>query len=218
MITQKRIQTCVIAFIGLIIINIFYVSAITGNIGNAKMILYPEVNGWTTTTIEKTILVKNINNVSVNISLKTDTDGGKFLKIIDKEFVLQPGEEKKAGFEVNVKKEGNYQGKINVFFSPVKGKEAGVVLPSTIIVIASKDNGYRDNSNETNNANNSIENPITRYGNSKINPAIIISFISTIILFVVLIFLIYLNSKKKKAEKDGNKKIKESEKENDKKI
>ncbi|MFA4953635.1 MAG: hypothetical protein WC584_05405 [Candidatus Pacearchaeota archaeon] len=215
MITQKRIQITIVIFIGLAIMNILSVSAITGSIGNARMILYPEVNGWTTTTIEKTILVKNTNNVSVNISLKMDENSSKFIEIIDKEFVLEPNTEKKAQFIIKVKKEGKYEGKINVFFSPVEGKEAGVVLPSTIIVVASKESKYNEkenNSDETNNANAPITENAT--GSSKISPVIIISFVSTLILLGVLVFLIYfLKSKKKKIEKKRNDKTKKSENE-----
>ena len=215
MITQKRIQITIVIFIGLAIMNILSVSAITGSIGNARMILYPEVNGWTTTTIEKTILVKNTNNVSVNISLKMDENSSKFIEIIDKDFILEPNTEKKAQFIIKVKKEGKYEGKINVFFSPVEGKEAGVVLPSTIIVVASKESKYNEkenNSDETNNANAPITENAT--GSSKISPVIIISFVSTLILLGVLVFLIYfLKSKKKKIEKKRNDKTKKSENE-----
>ena len=203
----------IIILIGLVIINILSVSAITGSIGNAKMVLYPEVNGFTITTIEKTILVKNMNNVSVNISLKIDENSSKFIEVIDKEFVLGPNTEKKAQFTIKVKKEGRYEGKINVFFSPIEGKEAGVVLPSTIVVIASKDqgvNGDNENSNETDNSNNPITGNLI--GNSKISPVMIISFISTLILLIVLVFLIYfVKSKKKKPEEE---KLKENKKEN----
>ena len=201
--------------------NVLPVSAITGSIGNAKMILYPEINGWTTTTIEKTILVKNTNNVSVNISLKLDENSSKFLEIIDKEFILEANTEKKARFEIKVKKEGEYRGKINVFFTPIEGKEAGVVLPSTIIVIAKKNQGESAVDESTDENEEVVPVSENETGNSKISPVIIISFVSTLILLAVLIFLIYLiKSKKKKAEmkdsnkaeKKENKKIKKAEK------
>ena len=219
MITQKRIQIMIIIFIGLIIINSFSISAITGSIGNARMILYPEVNGWTTTTIEKTILVKNVNNVSVNISLKMDENSSKFIEIIDKEFILEPSTEKRAQFVIKVKKEGTYEGKINVFFSPSEGKEAGVVLPSTIIVVAKKDQNGNTNNEDNSEKDSRLNTPVIEnvIRNSKISPVIIISFVSTLILLVVLIFLIYsLNSKKKKLEKRGNDKIKDGRKKDDK--
>ncbi len=202
--------------LGLLILNSVLVSAIEGRIGNGRMVLYPEVNGWTTTKIEKSILVKNVNNVSVNISLKIDENSSKFIEIIDKEFILESNTEKKAQFIIKVKKEGRYEGKINIFFTPIEGKEAGVVLPSAIIVIAKKDQGYTETKDESDNENSDSNAPLTGAvtGNLKISPVIIFSFVSTFILLVVLIFLIYsLNSKKKKLKE--NKKIKKEGEKNE---
>jgi len=128
----------------IILINITFVSAITGSMGNAKMILYPEVNGFTTTIIEKSILTKNVNDIPINVTLQVDEAGKEFLELIDESFTLPAGEEKKAEFLVKVRKEGTYNGKINVFFSPFEGKEPGVVLSSNIIVIAKKDQNYEE--------------------------------------------------------------------------
>jgi len=104
-----------------------FVSAITGSMGNARMILYPEVNGWTNTVIEKTILVRNVNDVPINIKLETDEEGSKFIELVDEEFILEPDEERKAQFVVKVKKEDTYEGRINVFFSPAEEEGPGVV-------------------------------------------------------------------------------------------
>ena len=57
------------------------VSALTGSIGNAKMVLYPEVNGWTNTYIQKTIQVNNVNEVPVNITLKLDENASEFIEL-----------------------------------------------------------------------------------------------------------------------------------------
>ena len=206
MITQKRRQIIFVTLAGMLLAKIFLVSAITGSMGNARMTLYPEVNGKTFTTIEKTILIRNINNVSANISLKTDADGEKFLEIVDKEFVLQPNEEKKAKFVVKVKEEGNYQGKINVFFSPSEEKGAGVVLTSTITIIAKEDQS--ENINEIDSDKNSLINE-DEIGDSKINKGTIFLLISTLVLLAILICLFVLVSKKnkkKKVEKKDEKK------------
>jgi len=132
----------------IILINVTFISALTGSMGNAKMILRPEVNGFTTTTIEKSILTNNVNDIPINITLEIG-EGEDFLELIDEEYTLNPGENRKAEFLVKVRKEGTYNGKINVFFSPIEGKEPGVVLSSTIIVIAKKDQGYEEIDDET---------------------------------------------------------------------
>jgi len=185
----------------LVLINSMFISAITGSIGNAKMVLYPEVNGWTNTVIEKTVLVKNVNDVPINITLELDENATKFIEIIDKSFILEPGEELKAKFEVKVKKEGKYEGRINVFFRPTEGKESGVVLSSNIVVIASKDNGYEEENEEESNEENTDDNPntteIENNNGNKTNNVLILLSISTIVLFLLLLMLAYIANKKK---------------------
>ena len=83
----------------LLVVNGVLVSAITGSMGNAKMVLYPEVNGWTNTVVEKSILVKNVNDVPINITLVRDENATKFIDLIDETFILEPGEERKAQFQ-----------------------------------------------------------------------------------------------------------------------
>ena len=205
MVLKKKENILTVFIIAVLMMNIFYVSAISGSMGNARMILYPEVNGWFTTTIEKTILVKNVNDVPINITLKTDVEGEKFLEIIDKSFILEPNTEKKAQFKVKVKKEGTYEGKINVFFSSVDSEtnEAGVVLSSTIIVIAKKNQDYEegnldgetDNEDSNTDSGNIITGGAIGTGNKL---GITILSISTLILLVALIGLVIYASKKRK--------------------
>jgi len=119
----------------LILLLIPVANAITGSIGNAKAIIKTEVEPGKTTVIERTILVKNVNNVSLNITLEPDEGLKDIVQLIDEKFVLQPKEEKKARFNLNIDRPGNYSGRISVFFSPGT-KEAGVVLASSLIINA----------------------------------------------------------------------------------
>ena len=119
----------------LILLLIPVANAITGSIGNAKAIIKTEVEPGKTTVIERTILVKNVNNVSLNITLEPDEGLKDIVQLIDEKFVLQPKEEKKAKFNLNIDRPGNYSGRISVFFSPGT-KEAGVVLASSLIINA----------------------------------------------------------------------------------
>jgi hypothetical protein len=187
------------------------VSAITGSMGNSRMILYPDVNGITNTVLEKTILVKNVNDVPINITLNPDVNATKFINVIDKTFILQPGEEKKAQFEVKVKKVGTYQGAINVFFRPANGTEGGVVLSSTIIVIARKNQeDYTDNgsTDTTNNNTNNAGNATSANGNSGEGLPKVVMIGGIIIIFFILVLLILLyilNKKRGRSKKRKNK-------------
>src|SRR3989344_7357568 len=190
----------------LILMNSVFVSAITGSIGNARMILSEtlnpelgELDGKTTVTIEKSILVRNVNDIPVNVTLKVDPDGGEFIEIIDDNFILEAADngvtEKKARFNVNIKDEGSYEGKINVFFAPVNSDEPGVVLSSTIIVNANPGEDYTDD------GDNSEDNtPIAGWAtNEGLNKGAIALGISTLILIVLLGVLVYVQQKKASA-------------------
>ncbi len=197
---MRNKKTLVFAFaIVVLMTGITMISAVTGSIGNGRMVLYPEVNGWTNTVIPKTILVNNVNSIPVNITLRLDSNASKFIELVDETFILEAGESKKAEITIKVKKEGTYEGRVNVFFKPVEGKEAGVVLSSTIIVIAKKDQGYKEKeepkeSQEETNPENSGE---------QTNPSKLVKIfgINTLILFVVLLILIYIWGKKRKKSK-----------------
>jgi len=106
------------------------VYAITGSIGNARMILRPDIGD----TIERSILVKNVNDVALDIEVTASGDLIDDIEIIDSEFRLEAGEDKKAFFKIEVKRAGTSENKINVKFSPVDGGN-GVGLSSTIIII-----------------------------------------------------------------------------------
>ena len=93
------------------------VSAITGSIGNARMILRPDIGD----TIERSILVKNVNEVALDIELSAAGDLADEIEIIDSEFQLAAGAEKNAKFKIEVKKKGTTESKINVKFSPTDG-------------------------------------------------------------------------------------------------
>ena len=122
---------CVLFFVFLFLVG--SVSGITGSIGNARMILRAETGD----VIEKYILVKNVNNVSVEIELSASGDLAEYIDVLDDSFLLEPKSEKKARFVVSVEEPGTMEGTIDVKFTPVDGKN-GVGLMSTVVVIAEK--------------------------------------------------------------------------------
>lgn len=200
---MKMKKGITIGFVFLLVLaNSIMLSAVTGSMGNARMILYPEVNGWTNTIIEKSILVKNVNDMPINITLELDENSSNFIELIDKSFILESGEEKKAQFEVKVKKEGKYEGRINVFFRPIEGKESGVVLSSTIVVIATKDNGYEDDEEELEEEiTEDEEKPNNSESINKSSKTMTYLTISTFILVLALIILFYIAGKKRTRNK-----------------
>jgi hypothetical protein len=115
----------------LVVVLISNVFAITASIGNARMILRAEVGD----EIEKSIRVINDNDVAVDILLTVEGDLIDDIELVDEEFRLEPQEEKKAYFKIDVNTEGKTESTINVQFTPVDGKN-GAGLSSTVIVIA----------------------------------------------------------------------------------
>lgn len=182
---KKRILTLTLISVMLILL-IANVSALTGSIGNARMILYPEVGE----VLEKSILVKNINNVSLDINVTSEGDLVNSINIIDKEFTLLPNEEKKAYFTIKSDKKGTYESRVNIQFTPLEGNGFG--LSSTVILIVG---GSSDNSN-----NNTNIDPITGNiidGNTKTSKLLIFGLISLFLFVIILILLVYLNKTKK---------------------
>lgn len=114
----------------IVIIFIDNVLAITGSIGNARMILRLE----TGEEIEKYVLVKNVNDVPLNIELTVSGDLKDYVNLKDTQFRLEAGEEKKAYFTIVAAEQGTTETKINVAFTPEEG--SGVGLSSAVIVIA----------------------------------------------------------------------------------
>ena len=163
-----------------IILGAIEASAITGNIGNARMVLYPEV-GLFGTSIEKTILVRNINDEAINVSLVADSNISEITKIIDENFILQPDEEKDARIVLNINKVQNYDGRINIFFKGLDDKNS-VVLSSNIVV-----------------------RPVKKEIITGKNIAMVMLFASPIVLIIALILLVLFLRKHKKVKKVNSK-------------
>lgn len=195
---NKKIVLVVSLLMGLILIS--NVLAITASIGNARMILRAETGD----VLEKSILVKNVNDVAVNILLTASGDLEKDIVIKDKNFILQPNEEKKAFFTVKVTKAGTTESKINVQFTLV-GEKNGAGLSSSIIVIANETgNSYEENTDEAevNTENNSESSSGASFGKifERMDNKIIIVLSSTVITFIafIILLIVYYNKLNKK--------------------
>jgi len=187
-----------------LISNIF---AITGAIGNARMILRAQTGD----EIEKYILVKNVNDIKLDIELSPSGDLAEDIDLKDTSFTLEAGEEKKAYFTLKVTKSGTTQGNIDIKFTPEEGN--GVGLSSTIIVIAegedlnektglldwfTKDDKKEDDATintENTETGNVINNIVINNEETSINPATILLFIMTTVILIVFIVLLTLKKR-----------------------
>ena len=112
--------------------------SLSASIGNAKAVLRVNASPDEPAIIERTILVNNKNDIPVKITVTPAKEFEKFVNILDKEFILQPGESKKAEFILTIDRGGTIEVKILVGFSPAdpESKENNVGLASTIIIIS----------------------------------------------------------------------------------
>lgn len=208
---QKYNILIVILFLVVLIIG--NVSAITAKIGNARVVLYPELNKIGKTTIDRTIKVINDNDVVVNVTLHVSQELKDIVKIIDKELILQPDEERDAKFQIILSKEGKYDGTINVLFTEFGGKE-GVVLASRLIIYASKGGSNGNIDNEEDEFVDELEsetNPeIIENVREKIPPIFVMLIFTTLIAVIALIYLFNLMNKRRVLEGRNNIEVKTS--------
>ncbi|MDD5193862.1 MAG: hypothetical protein PHF67_04745 [Candidatus Nanoarchaeia archaeon] len=176
----------VIIFILIITLNVFYVSAITGSLGNARMILRANEGD----TIEKYILVKNVNEEEIKIGLRASGDLAEYIKLKETEFNLAPGEDKKAYFTIKVPSNGTTESRIEVTFAKADGTGNGVGLTSTVIVIAEENPGSN----------------LNLLSNLDAKTTLII--IALVLILLILILIIY--SKRKKSDRNKFKKSDET--------
>jgi len=159
---RKSIITIFIVFILSVIILSSFVSAIIGSIGNARMIIRLDVGD----TIEKYVLVKNVNDVNIDVELTTSGDLGQDINIVDNEFTLVPGGEKKAYFTIDANEVGRKECKVDVKFTYSDGG-GGVGLSSEVIIIVDEkdleDIMPEDDNTEGNIEENIRENVIPLY-------------------------------------------------------
>lgn len=125
-------------------------NALTASIGNARMILEYKLEDGKENVIEKTILVKNVNNVTVLVNLKPDSVLEGITEIPVNNITLAPETEKDFLFRVKPTGPGEINGKINVFFSDPEGKQSGVVLTSTVIIYVLDEDGTMPNEEKEN--------------------------------------------------------------------
>lgn len=164
----------------IVLLMIVSVFAITANIGNARMILRQKPGD----TVSKTVLVNNINDISVDIESYASGDLENFTTIKNPKFTLAAGESKNIEFTIKVEKEGTTETKINVKFMPTGNVGGGVGLSSTVIIIAGQGNETTSTNNTTNSNNNN--------SNSIGMKTIGIGITAVVVIIFAVLLIIYL--------------------------
>lgn len=205
---RAKNQTLVFVILSIILFSQFSL-ALTASIGNSRMILRTAPGE----DIERSILVKNVNDVPVNVTFTVSGDLADTLELRDQVIYLQPGDEDKAFFTVSSESEGSYETKINVLFTPEEGNAVG--LTSTVVLVAGsgeaptnidseKDNSETDSAEDSEGFSLSFggdtPSPESASGSVSFSPIIYLS-ISTIVLALALVGLLFYASKKTKPKK-----------------
>lgn len=193
--------------IALVLLSISSVSALNAKVGNGKFVIS---NATVGEVIERSMKIYNNNSFEIIIELVPSGNLSQYIKIIDNNITMAPNSEREFSFSVKVPKEGRNDGGINVKFTPVNmtanGKN-GIVIPTTMIIFATKGTGGKidwtswlgsGNKNET----SSGTDPVT--GNNPGNGIGIGTILMiTAIVFIVLLILLFVYSKRKNGVKEG---------------
>jgi len=139
----------VIIFVFLIATNT--ASALSATIGNAKMVLRPEITPGKTKVIQRSILIKNVNEYPVQVTLTVDPMLKEIITMPKSEYTLQADEQVDVPFTIRLNKEGLYDGKIYVLFKPgAEGiADSPVGLTSHIVIITKGYNASESTKNQT---------------------------------------------------------------------
>jgi preprotein translocase subunit YajC len=136
----------IISFSILILISLFLF-----NISNALIIylrppkMFIRVN--TSETVERSLVIENRNNISMNINATMGGNISKVITIDDPVFEILPNETKTVDFVTNANNPGIYSGQILVTYST--GKTELITLSSDITVTAIKNQESNKNIPET---------------------------------------------------------------------
>lgn len=185
---QKIFALLVILVISVSLVSSATDHGLTASIGNARMVLRAKVGD----TINRNVLINNVNNVSVDISSFASGDLENYTIIRNPNFSLSPNEQRNISFEIKVAKAGTTDTKINVKFASQEQK-SGVGLSSNIIIIANETGEVaRENSDSSSN-NSSID--FSGISGLLTNP-FFIGVAITLIIFVAFIVVLVIFLKK----------------------
>ena len=128
----------VAAFVLIALLMFPFAQGLASSYGEGKVILRTEVPEGETVTIDRSIRLRNINDIPIKVTLEPTERFGRIVEMLDKEVVLEPGETKRAEFTITLKSGGRYEGKIMLTFEPEDPEieETSVGGSSSITIIA----------------------------------------------------------------------------------
>ncbi len=109
--------------------------SMTASIGNSRIVLRLSAGE----EVERYILVRNVNEFPVSISLSAGGDLKNKITISESSFILNPGEEKRAYFNITAQNSGTKESFINALFSAEGKNSVGL---KSIIITAIEDREY----------------------------------------------------------------------------
>ena len=190
---NKLAVLSVVSVVSLLIFSVS-VSALAGKVGESEIVLEASIGE----SIEKTVRVINDNDLPLDISLFLSDNSDAGISIIDREFTLQPSEEKDARFTIDVKESGRTEGIINVRFRSQEPDIEDVGVSVKIVVTAfGEDNEVGTSPNTNSEDGNSTTESDSNSGKNPKGTAITILSITTLLLIFILMILLKISEKKK---------------------
>jgi hypothetical protein len=117
-----------------VMLSVSSVLAITARLQNGRAVLRADEVGE---VFDRYVTPINSNDVPVTVDIYPSGDLVDDVNVLDNNFVLQPGEEKRARFTIKASRGGATETKINVVFTPEDGDPVG--LAATLVIIAPND-------------------------------------------------------------------------------
>jgi|WetSurMetagenome_2_1015567.scaffolds.fasta_scaffold527429_1 hypothetical protein len=202
-IKRSLILGALVTLVVLSLISYASAQAVTGSIGNSRMVLKLDQGE----SVRKSILVKNVNDFNVVINATVSGDLSNSIELEESSFTLAPNSDQNIFFTIKATKPGTTETKVNIRFSPEEGGN-GVGLSSTIIVVSSgqgtgDDSEVIDNTNPAENSTDeTIPDTVTDSNSDSQGTGFKPNFItvllaSTGLLIIIFVILIIYASKRK---------------------
>lgn len=192
MMPKKIIVGAMIVFV--MLVSIGHGAALTASIGNSRAVVHASPGD----TLNRMILIKNVNDVDVRIVLTSSGDLADGVTFSENNFTLKAKTDKEVKYAVKVAKGGTTETKLNVAFVPPEGN--GVGISATLIVVAGEDNEDIEDEPTTpeNNAglfpweNNDVPDDEQETGKKfSLSPLAILSLSTGLLIAIFIVLLIY---------------------------
>lgn len=180
---ERRISYLVLSWIICMLFSVYAVQALTASIGNSRAIVHAEVGN----VLERSILIKNVNDVDVRVTLDPAGDLENDFTFEDNNFTLSAHQDRELRYTLRVSKSGTTETKINVAFTPPEG--SGVGIAATLIVVASENGEGSENT-----SGDTIEDVPGTGGNAfgiSFSPLVMLAGVTGLLIVILAILILY---------------------------